>query len=393
VSARRVALVLAALAGPAAAHDRTTSYSTWDIRGRDAVVSVGLTALDGSRFPLAAGADRDAAFGDYAARHLELVAGDAPCAAVGAPRPLAAPPGRLAYEWRLRCPAAGALGIRSTLLLDVAPGHLHFARVTRDGAGPAERVLTEREPSWLLDATPAAPGSASVGTYVRLGVEHILGGADHLAFLVALLLLGGGLGGVARLVTGFTVGHSLTLGVAVLGWVHPDRPAVEALIGLSVALVAVENVWLRGERTFVVPWTAAVALGLLAIAAAAGWGRVPAPALGGVALFALCYFGLRGRVDRPEALRWAVAFLFGLVHGFGFAAVLMEARLPTVRLVPALFGFNAGVELGQLGVVVLVWPAIRVVQVRRALYGAVIETGSAAVLALGLFWFVSRAYG
>ena len=393
MSARRVALVLAALAGPAAAHDRTTSYSTWDIRGRDAVVSVGLTALDGSRFPLAAGADRDAAFGDYAARHLELVAGDVPCAAVGAPRPLAAPPGRLAYEWRLRCPAAGALGIRSTLLLDVAPGHLHFARVTRDGAGPAERVLTEREPSWLLDATAATPGSASVGTYVRLGVEHILGGADHLAFLVALLLLGGGLGGVARLVTGFTVGHSLTLGVAVLGWVHPDRPAVEALIGLSVALVAVENVWLRGERTFVVPWTAAVALGLLAIAAAAGWGRVPAPALGGVALFALCYFGLLGRVDRPEALRWAVAFLFGLVHGFGFAAVLMEARLPTVRLVPALFGFNAGVELGQLGVVALVWPAIRVVQVRRALYGAVIETGSAAVLALGLFWFVSRAYG
>src|SRR5438477_628044 len=188
-------------------------------------------------------------------------------------------------------------------------------------------------------------------------------------------------------------GAATARGAAGVGWGPPARPPVEALIGLSVALVAVENVWLRGERTFVVPWTAAVALGLLAIAAAAGWGRVPAPALGGVALFALCYFGLLGRVDRPEALRWAVAFLFGLVHGFGFAAVLMEARLPTVRLVPALFGFNAGVELGQLGVVALVWPAIRVVQVRRALYGAVIETGSAAVLALGLFWFVSRAYG
>src|SRR5439155_10228208 len=110
VSARRVALVLAALAGPAAAHDRTTSYSTWDIRGRDAVVSVGLTALDGSRFPWAAGADRDAAFGDYAARHLELVADDAPCPAVGAPRPPGATPGPLRYAWRPRRPAAGALG-------------------------------------------------------------------------------------------------------------------------------------------------------------------------------------------------------------------------------------------------------------------------------------------
>src|SRR5439155_15732382 len=126
---------------------------------------------------------------------------------------------------------------------------LHCPRNTRAGPGPAERVLTEREPSWLLDAPAATPGSASVGTYVRLGVEHILGGADHLAFLVALLLLGGGLGGVARLVTGFTVGHSLTLGVAVLGYVQPDRAAVEALIGLSIALVAAENVWLGGERT------------------------------------------------------------------------------------------------------------------------------------------------
>src|SRR5207253_1314379 len=97
-----------------------------------------------------------------------------------------------------------------------------------------------------------------------------LGGADHVAFLLALLLLGGGLADVARLVTGFTVGHSLTLGIAVLGYVQPDRAAVEALIGLSIALVAAENVWLGGERTFVLPWTVATTLGLLAVSAAAG---------------------------------------------------------------------------------------------------------------------------
>jgi len=389
VTTRRLALVLVVLATRAAAHDRTTSYSTWDIRGRDAAVTVGLAALDVSRFP---GVDREAAFADYAVRHLELSADGKPCAAVAAPRALAAPPGRLVYEWRLRCPSAGALAIRSTLLLEVAPGHLHFARVTRDGVAPAERVLTEREPTWDLDATAPAI-STSVAAYVRLGVEHILGGADHLAFLVALLLVGGGIGGVARLVTGFTAGHSVTLGATVLGWVQPDRAAVEALIGLSVALVAAENVWLRGERTFVLPSLVSASLGTLAIAAAAGWGRVPAAALGGVALFALCYFGLLGRIDRPDALRWAVAFLFGLVHGFGFAAVLQEARFPSARLVPALFGFNGGVELGQLAVVALVWPAIRVVQGRRALYVVVADTASAIVLALGVFWFVSRAFG
>src|SRR5439155_635497 len=82
---------------------------------------------------------------------------------------------------------------------------------------------------------------------------------------------------------------------------------------------------------------------LVAASAAAGCGRVPAATLGGVALFALCYCALLRRVSRAGALRWGIAFLFGLVHGFGFAAVLIEARLPTERLVPALFGFNAGV--------------------------------------------------
>jgi len=393
VIVRRLAIAFVLVAGQAGAHDRTTSYSTWDIRGREALVTVGLAAFDVSRFPWAMGADREAALGAYVARHLQLVAGETPCAATAGPRALSAPPGRVIYEWRLGCPAAGALGIRSDLLLEVAPGHLHFARVTRDGAAPAERVLSEREPSWVLHGAPGASASASLAAYVRLGVEHILGGADHLAFLLALLLLGGGLADVARLVTGFTVGHSLTLGIAVLGYVQPDRAAVEALIGLSIALVAAENVWLGGERTFVLPWTVATTLGLLAVSAAAGWGRVPAATLGGVALFALCYFVLLRRVSRAGALRWGIAFLFGLVHGFGFAAVLIEARLPTERLVPALFGFNAGVELGQLGMVALVWPAVRWIQTRSRLHLALVEAGSAAVLALGVFWFVSRAYG
>src|SRR5439155_635495 len=81
---------------------------------------------------------------------------ETPCAATAGPRALSAPSGRVIYEWRLGCPAAGALGIRSHLLLEVAPGHLHFARVTRDAAAPAARALSEREPSWVLAGAPGA---------------------------------------------------------------------------------------------------------------------------------------------------------------------------------------------------------------------------------------------
>src|SRR5207253_2671904 len=127
-----------------------------------------------------------------------------------------------AAAWRVRCPRdSGALRIHSDLLLDVVPSHLHFARVGTSGA-VAERVLSDGERDWPLPASPAADG-AGLGDYVRLGMAHILTGYDHLVFLFALLLVCGSLGEAARVVTGFTVGHSATLALAALGWVTPAR--------------------------------------------------------------------------------------------------------------------------------------------------------------------------
>jgi HupE / UreJ protein len=397
-----VAVILAALCTVASAHDRTSSYSTWDIRGRHAHVTVRLSQLDMSRFPWWSTAwqdPNDRALGWYLTSKLQLFAGDTPCEVSDGPRSLSAPPGRVTEEWRLNCPAQGALKIQSGLFLDVAPGHLHFARVTRDGAAALERVLSERAPTWLLpDATTPSHVNDNGGTsllgYVRLGVDHILSGYDHLAFLLALLLIGGSLSEVAKVVTGFTVAHSITLGITVLGYVRPDPAPVEALIGLSIALVAAENIWLAGARDRIVPALIAGTLALLAIAAARGHGRVPALTLAGLALFCLCYFGLLARVTRASSLRWSIAFIFGLVHGFGFASVLVQTGLPTEQLVGALFGFNVGVELGQLGVVALIWPVLRGLMRRDEVWrSAVLSYGSVAVLTLGVFWFVTRTFG
>src|SRR5262249_43538273 len=147
-------------------------------------------------------------------------------------------------------------------------------------------------------------------------------------------------------------------GLAVVGWVRPSPAPIEALVGLSIALVAAENIWLVGAQGVVVPAAISGTLALLAIGAAAGYGKVPALVLAGLAVFSACYFGLLARATRKASLRWAVAFLFGLVHGFAFASVLVEAQLDTAHLAKALFGFNLGVEIGQLGVVVLVWPLL-----------------------------------
>ena len=97
----------------------------------------------------------------------------------------------------------------------------------------------------------------------------------------------------------------------------------------------------------------------MALLAALGVGGMGALTLAGMTLFTLCYFGLLGRAERPARLRVAIAFAFGLVHGFGFAGVLVEISLPTGRLVPALLGFNLGVEVGQLVLVAALWPVLR----------------------------------
>lgn len=394
-------LVVCLLCARAVAHDRTTSYSTWDIRGRRAQVTVRLAELDVSRFPWAAttAADLDRLLGDYLTRELQLLADTTPCAVVDGPRRLSAPPGRVVYEWGVRCPDSGVLQIRSGLLLDVAPSHLHFVRLTRDGTHAQERVLSDAERLWSLsEAAPQQrtiePSGTSLAGYIELGIQHILSGYDHLAFLLALLLIGSSLGEVAKVVTGFTVAHSITLGLTVLGYVHPDSAPVEALIGLSIALVAAENCWLVGTRSRTLPWVLAGALAVLALVAARGHGRVPALTLAGLALFTVCYFGLLQRLSRTASVRWAIAFIFGLVHGFGFAAVLGEAGLPPDRVLHALFGFNCGVEIGQLAVVAVVWPVLRwATHQREHLRLAIIEVGSAAVLALGVFWFVTRTFG
>ena len=360
MTARLVALMGLLSVTAASAHERSVSYSAWTIDGRQAHVVVRLTRLETTHLPWWSETGAERRLASYLQNRLRLVADTTACAPTGTPQPVATADEWVAFEWTVTCSAEGSLHVESSLLLDVTPSHLHLTRVTWPGRATTELALTNGTPSpTLVEPTSAAHTGTSVGGYIALGIEHILTGYDHLAFLFALLLLGETFGAVAQIVTGFTVGHSLTLALAAIGLANANATAIEALIGLSIALVAIENVWVVGGRPRMVPRVVVGLLALLAIGALRGVGAVPAVTLAGLALFVACYFALLVRVTRPERLRWAVALLFGLVHGFGFAGVLLEAELPPDRLLAALFGFNAGVELGQVGLVALVWPLWR----------------------------------
>jgi hydrogenase/urease accessory protein HupE len=186
--------------------------------------------------------------------------------------------------------------------------------------------------SGALEASP--PGAIG---FLPLGVQHILEGWDHLLFLLALVLPGGSLGSLVRIVTAFTIAHSLTLAAAALELVSVPAGPVEALIALSIAWVAAENL---------------------------------------------------ARV-RPMSRRWAVAFAFGLIHGFGFANVLRDIGLPRDALLSSLLWFNLGIELGQLLVVLLLVPALT--WLRKAPLGRPVPQAlSAVILVASLLLVVQR---
>ncbi len=174
--------------------------------------------------------------------------------------------------------------------------------------------------------------------FVWLGIEHIFLGYDHIMFLLALIAVGGRLRSLVKIVTAFTLAHSITLCLAALEMVMLPAKWVEAGIALSIAYVALENFWLQ----------------------------------------------------RTEH-RWILTFLFGLVHGFGFANVLRELGLPTEGLIASLLSFNIGVEVGQIAIVAVLFPGILWLN-SKAFKQQVVWGVSAVILLFGVGWFIERVF-
>jgi hypothetical protein len=256
----------------------------------------------------------------------------------------------------LGCPGgAVALDIDYRLLFDIDRQHRGLVRVD-DGRGGAEPiVLTARDHRRAIDWAGGAPARSSFRSFVAEGVRHIWGGADHLLFLLALLLpavlrrhdgawapvaaIRPALADVVRTVTAFTVAHSLTLSLAALHVVSLPARLTESAIAASVVLAAVNNLWPVFGRD-----------------------------------------------------RWVVAFALGLLHGFGFASVLDDLGLPRGRLLSSLLGFNLGVELGQLAVVAACLPIAHLAR-RTAAYRRFTVPGlSVALAVVAVIWFVERAF-
>jgi len=340
--------VIIAAAATVSAHPLSVSYAQYRIRTDQIAAIVRLPVddvdlllrvdrdLDGriSAAEIEAARDRIQA---YVERHLEMRSdGIALSAGRGGVREWRDPAGAGYVEVSLDYVSPSRLGrvsIHSDFLTDLYSTHKTLGQI--EAAGRSEEFVFDPSRVYERRATAGATWRTAA-SFIRLGIEHIFTGYDHILFLFGLLVIGAGLRNLVAIVTSFTVAHSMTLALATLGVVQPVPWMIEAAIALSIAYIGFENLF------------------------------VPSP-----------------------RYRWKITFVFGLVHGFGFATVLRDMHLPRAGLVVSLFGFNAGVEIGQIAIVTLMYPVLAAIA--RTSYRVPISRIASSVIAIiGLFWFYQR---
>ncbi len=369
---RRWLFLIAALLvfPPAWAHKPSDSYLTvraeeervvirWDIALRDLDYVLQLDRDGNGELTWGEVKQRTNDITRYAIEHLVMTGGNAGCV------PAAASDMQLDHHsdgtyavLSLAAPCPGlrnGLKIRYSLLFDVDPTHRGLVQWIAPGSASAQPLVFGTDSAEQSMALQAPSALETLKQYIIEGTWHIWIGYDHILFLLSLLLpavlirLGGkwepapslkkSLLEVLKVVTAFTLAHSITLSLAALGVISLPSRFVESTIAASVIFAALNN--------------------------------------------------LRGTIEKR---RWVMAFVFGLIHGFGFASVLADLGLPQNALVLALVGFNLGVELGQMAIVVAFVPVAFALRGTAFYRRGVMPIGSIVIAILAAYWFVQRAF-
>jgi hypothetical protein len=278
------------------------------------------------------------------------------------------------------------LGIHA--FFDLAAEHTHFASFESQ-QGLNQRLMTGEDQVWLFVSETA---DSTFMDFVRHGFRHISSGLDHVVFLLALFLICRRTSEMVWAITGFTLGHSMTLTLAVLGIVQPAIPAVEALIGLTIVLVAIERTANSMNSAWPLSLACAALLLLMAPLSYLGGGNLGATTLGGLALFSFCYLLAAHEWGGRGSYRIVITTLFGLVHGLGFAGAFLAASAGMAILPRSLAGFNIGVELGQLALVAVMLTVGLLFRRQARLKAHASDLLSAVVCGCGVFWFVQRSF-
>lgn len=379
------------------AHQRSESYSKWTVSEKDGVNTVNvvftikLSVL--SRLEGGLNKDWENKISQYLITALEV---KPKCVRKSQPRILTSLENDfIKVSWTMSC-GQGTLTIKNNAFFNKDATHSHIARLILNENVIPEKLFTDQDRTWKLIKPDPSKGenseNASFTDYLSLGVKHISTGYDHLAFLLGLLLLNQQISRLLLAITGFTLGHSLTLGIGVFNYIKPISSFIEAFIGYSIIIVGLEFIIRKARpnsshlKFIAFVWLIFISFYFFFTKANHILG------LFGLFLFTICYLNLIKR-DAAYNISLIVTSLFGLVHGFGFGGYLSEIGLPDERLIIALFGFNVGVEIGQL-FAVAIFILIGLIFSRLSPVKPTTMTPilASSLVALGTFWFLDRTF-
>jgi hypothetical protein len=382
-------------ANGAVAHNPSQSFSDWTIDNDNVQLTFSVKTREVTRLQPVAPGSLDTRLMRHLDKSIGVSSGNVICQRVAQSTPLASAQGYMRLELNFQCSTPGHLTVKIDSFFNLAESHIHYANIRKGNQLSQQYLFTHENRSHTILSDVEQKVGDILRNYIMLGTEHIVGGIDHIAFLLALVLVCRRKRELLWAITGFTLGHSLTLAFASLNWVRPDMSLVEAAIGFTIALVAVEKIagtTDQGRRLAMV--TAAALIIMLMVNQQWNIG-LSSISLMGFILLGISYLWPTKSESQSQPFRLFITTVFGLIHGFGFAGALSDIGLAGNQLLWSLLGFNLGIELGQLAIILLLW--VVSTWLSRWLASdhrrSVSDWSSAALCGLGLYWFIGRSYG
>jgi len=395
-------IILFFLLSPLNAHYFSESFSKWNVVDNKVEANFSLLTLESTRIfqvenyqkiMFEENLSETDVFKIYLSQHLKVTSEGKSCSLVDEIKELNSQEGSLNLSLNFECPSNKEIKIINNALFNLVQSHIHIARIYIDNNLYTEKALFFNDQSIDLNEEKENNSfSNSFYKFFSLGLDHILSGYDHLLFILGLLLLVTNLKRLLLVITGFTIGHSLTLSLSVINIIQVKSSLVEALIGYTIMFVGLEYLY-KENNDHRVSMIFITTLSLLLLI----FGNLFNPnfpyfLILGILLFSLGYFYLLKNLNSENNLLSIITIIFGLIHGFGFGGFLLGSKISSENIFSGLLGFNLGVEVGQIIFVLLILLIYKLLMTLKItkIIEVMKNLSFFAVVFFGFFFFIQR---
>ncbi len=395
-------IILFFLLSPLNAHYFSESFSKWNAVDNKVEANFSLLTLESTRIfqvenyqkiMFEENLSETDVFKIYLSQHLKVTSEGKNCSLVDEIKELNSQEGSLNLSLNFECPSNKEIKIINNALFNLVQSHIHIARIYIDNNLYTEKALFFNDQSIDLNEEKENNSfSNSFYKFFSLGLDHILSGYDHLLFILGLLLLVTNLKRLLLVITGFTIGHSLTLSLSVINIIQVKSSLVEALIGYTIMFVGLEYLY-KENNDHRVSMIFITTLSLLLLI----FGNLINPnfpyfLILGILLFSLGYFYLLKNLNSENNLLSIITIIFGLIHGFGFGGFLLGSKISSENIFSGLLGFNLGVEVGQIIFVLLILLIYKLLMTLKItkIIEVMKNLSFFAVVFFGFFFFIQR---